>query len=903
MNALQMSKRALWVFIVSISAIVISLGTAFAIVFSQMRANAYTSDNQSGNIAEVGELWNGSNFDQANSTKLIRMLSNSVNGSIDMITSNINASTNTIKGVQASTLRGYTYGKSANQSIVVTLGGQKWIVMFLSQAKGVDKDSDGTNDLIATLWQLDAGVVSNSTFGNSSSYYGANNDTGYPTAMYGTSYIRAVTLNNGGSYLNITSNSNPTSIGLSATASSSHTYASYTHSSSALRAHLVQPQNVSWQESGQSAKTYTGIGYNLSNENWSKSITDDGFYSAKDNYADKTNSDAWKTDYLWLPSLSETGYNDTYSGIWGTNQNERSNSQTYAWSRSSYYNFTYFAYVLYADGSSYTDRNVSNTYAVRPALHLNLNSVALRATKNVGFNAQGGSETASVEVLKNEAMPSITPPTKLGYKFSGFYTGTNGSGDKYYEASGASARTYPASGGPSILYAYWVPIGYTISFDSNGGQGSMNDMSLKYGENTNLLANAYTKEGYEFGGWATLQSSPLGEVEFFDKQSISNLVSTEGAQIVLYAQWVAITYQVKYNGNGNSGGSMANSTHTYDIEKTLTANGYTLAGHYLQGWATSEGGPVVYTNGQVVKNLSSLKNDVVNLYARWAPNEYTVTFNYNGATGENGVASKKVTYGNFYSDLPLPTKAGSAFAGWYLENNFVTLITSTTAVSRTADHTLYAKWVAWLEIVVSGTNQNYTAETMFNQEINDARVNVHPTAGHWVQQISFDNTTWTTIQYYETDFFDVDFGVSLKFTASTKNNSVCLEFKGIYSSYIAGSTIKIYLKTTNQAYSSLRAPGGASVMGVAVSSTMGGMASILGDPYGEEPTPGEQITLVAKLTDSGYEFLGWCLPANLSAPIYTEMSVRVDKADLIGQQLVAVFVPVSNSNVNTDLNN
>ncbi len=77
------------------------------------------------------------------------------------------------------------------------------------------------------------------------------------------------------------------------------------------------------------------------------------------------------------------------------------------------------------------------------------------------------------------------------------------------------------------------------------------------------------------------------------------------------------TYTIKYNGNGNTGGSTASSTHTYDSSKALTTNGFTKTGYAFQGWATSASGPVVYTNGQSVKNLISTNGGVINLYAVW----------------------------------------------------------------------------------------------------------------------------------------------------------------------------------------------------------------------------------------------------------------------------------------------
>lgn len=99
--------------------------------------------------------------------------------------------------------------KSSEQDVIVTLGGLDWQVVYLS------KDNNG-NDIL-TLWlssnQQDAwsdrGATEGEYYGfvNGSLYSDWSADVSqssvnplYPSSMYGTSYVRAVTLNNGGSY-------------------------------------------------------------------------------------------------------------------------------------------------------------------------------------------------------------------------------------------------------------------------------------------------------------------------------------------------------------------------------------------------------------------------------------------------------------------------------------------------------------------------------------------------------------------------------------------------------------------------------------------------------------------------------------------------------------------------------
>ena len=48
---------------------------------------------------------------------------------------------------------------------------------------------------------------------------------------------------------------------------------------------------------------------------------------------------------------------------------------------------------------------------------------------------------------------------------------------------------------------------YTIQYDSNGGSGYMPSETVRYSENFALKANAYTKNGYVFKGWAVIREA------------------------------------------------------------------------------------------------------------------------------------------------------------------------------------------------------------------------------------------------------------------------------------------------------------------------------------------------------------------------------------------------------------
>lgn len=83
----------------------------------------------------------------------------------------------------------------------------------------------------------------------------------------------------------------------------------------------------------------------------------------------------------------------------------------------------------------------------------------------------------------------------------------------------------------TTFYAIWTQV-FTISFDANGGEGMMENITIPEG-NATMPECSFTREGYTFAGWAV--GSPTGDVY---PTGASVYVS---ANYVLYATWEAIT--------------------------------------------------------------------------------------------------------------------------------------------------------------------------------------------------------------------------------------------------------------------------------------------------------------------------------------------------------------------------
>lgn len=90
----------------------------------------------------------------------------------------------------------------------------------------------------------------------------------------------------------------------------------------------------------------------------------------------------------------------------------------------------------------------------------------------------------------------------------------------------------------------------TVTFDANGGTGTMAPQGVVSDTATKLNANTFTREGYTFSGWSTNKNG--GGTTYTDGQSV-----TLTADTTLYAQWKS-----NYSGSSSSGGSSSNTTTT-----------------------------------------------------------------------------------------------------------------------------------------------------------------------------------------------------------------------------------------------------------------------------------------------------------------------------------------------------
>ena len=340
-------------------------------------------------------------------------------------------------------------------------------------------------------------------------------------------------------------------------------------------------------------------------------------------------------------------------------------------------------------------------------------SIPTNKYSTITFNQNSGNNgTSSISYQYwNSNLPNITIPTRAGYTFNGY---KNSNGEWYYNADGTP---YNKSGdgikwdyiGAQTLTAQWTPITYTIAYDTNGGEGTINSTAATYDANATLAA-APTRTGYTFNGWNTVADGT--GTTYQAGASVSNLTSTNGATVTLYAQWTPNTYTVTLDNQSATTEGNTSVTATYDASMPTatmpTKTGYTFGGYFD---AQTDGTQYYNADGTSAKAWD--KAEVTTLYAQWTPNSYSITYKDNGGadfSGENETdAPTQHTYGTD-TVLKDATKRGYTFGGWYATTDCSgSSVTTLGATAYTEDITLYAQWTEHTATLTYDANGHGTA--------------------------------------------------------------------------------------------------------------------------------------------------------------------------------------------------
>ncbi|MHA7270132.1 LamG-like jellyroll fold domain-containing protein [Arthrobacter sp. HLT1-20] len=139
---------------------------------------------------------------------------------------------------------------------------------------------------------------------------------------------------------------------------------------------------------------------------------------------------------------------------------------------------------------------------------------------------------------------SITASTAfnsgLAFNVGGLSGSENDTADGYSNASIDNFNFFNAAIPAAQVAADYTAskpttVNYTVTFNGNGSDGGTTaPQGLTAGQQVALTRNGYTRAGYKFMGWSTRVA---GAVEYTDGQTVSDLSTSPGATVALYAVW------------------------------------------------------------------------------------------------------------------------------------------------------------------------------------------------------------------------------------------------------------------------------------------------------------------------------------------------------------------------------
>jgi uncharacterized repeat protein (TIGR02543 family) len=230
---------------------------------------------------------------------------------------------------------------------------------------------------------------------------------------------------------------------------------------------------------------------------------------------------------------------------------------------------------------------------------------------------------------------------------------------------------------------------YTITYNGNTNtSGSApTDATSPYaaGATVTTLGNTgnLTKTGYSFNDWNTAANGTG------TSQAAASTFTMPSSNVVLYAQWSPNNYTVTFDANTGTG-SMSSQAIAFTASANLTANSFTKSGYTFSGWNTAANGSGIAYADQASYTMGAAN---ATLYAQWAANNNTLTFDGNGAT--SGSTSPQTIPSNATVALNSNgfVNTGNNFAGWSTSAGGSVVYTDGASYTiGTSNETLYAVW-------------------------------------------------------------------------------------------------------------------------------------------------------------------------------------------------------------------
>jgi uncharacterized protein (TIGR02145 family)/uncharacterized repeat protein (TIGR02543 family) len=218
---------------------------------------------------------------------------------------------------------------------------------------------------------------------------------------------------------------------------------------------------------------------------------------------------------------------------------------------------------------------------------------------------------------------------------------------------------------------------FTVYFNSNGGGNAPVAITADSGSNISLPdQRAMEKNGYSFGGWNTKNDGT-------GTGYATNASYTVKGDITLFAVWTLNIYTITFDANG--GTVTIASGKTGEGWKLTSLPTPTKSGYTFSGWFTTPA-----TSGGMEVTVSYVFDANTSIYARWTLINYTISFDASGGTVTP--ASSLTGEGWKLASLPVPSRTGYTFGGWFTTSAAIGGTQVTVGYVFDATTTVYARW-------------------------------------------------------------------------------------------------------------------------------------------------------------------------------------------------------------------
>ena len=263
---------------------------------------------------------------------------------------------------------------------------------------------------------------------------------------------------------------------------------------------------------------------------------------------------------------------------------------------------------------------------------------------------------------------------KLGYEFAG-WTITPA-------VSITNSKTFSMPANDVTIAATFTPITYTITYNLNGGSGTMTPTEYNVTTETFNLPTP-TRTGYTFEGWYRASD--------YSGDKVTQIAKGTTGDITLYAKWIETKYSVNINTNNRNWGITtpcgANWVGPTPVDLTATPH----TGYHFTEWKATGGASIADPNLATTTITATASGTVT---AHFAESLYNITVQSSNDT--HGKVTQSAPQAGVTTAITITAEPmeGYEFTGWSKDGDITiaSINSATTTLTATSKGTVTANF-------------------------------------------------------------------------------------------------------------------------------------------------------------------------------------------------------------------